>query len=247
MMGSPSRFTHKTRLGRGSISRDLRDMIWQRDEYTCQFCGQKPGSNDLTIDHLIPLSLGGLDESTNYVTCCRSCNQLKGSLPLAKFARQINVNLEELPVHGDPLIDNVALPIQIRLLRKRIYDRIRYGTLHIGGSSAQAKLEKTYRLEFWKTPEGRALEVAFPRLPGQVRIMIPEIKTIAKNGREFRLLIELAKSANTRNLIGTVLTPDCDVESRLHSIWSKTKDEALKKRLQQAFERFKKQSVTSRF
>jgi len=65
MMGSPSRFTHKTRLGRGSISRDLRDMIWQRDEYTCQFCGQKPGSNDLTIDHLIPLSLGGLDESTN--------------------------------------------------------------------------------------------------------------------------------------------------------------------------------------
>jgi len=159
-MGSPSRFTHKTRLGRGSISRDLRDMIWQRDEYTCQFCGQKPGSNDLTIDHLIPLSLGGLDESTNYVTCCRSCNQLKGSLPLAKFARQINVNLEELPVHGDPLIDNVALPIQIAFCER--------GSM-IESDMAHFTSEVAALRQNWKRPtglsSGRPLKVEHWRWP----------------------------------------------------------------------------------
>jgi len=95
-------------------------------------------------------------------------------------------------------------------------------------------------MDFWKTPEGQMLENEFKGLPGQVRIMIPEIQTIAKNQNEFFLLVELAKSAKTRNLIGSVLTPDCDISARLASVQSKTPDESLRKKIEWARARFER-------
>ena len=178
---------------------------------------------------------------TNYVACCRACNERKANAPLSEFSKSINIDIEDLPVHGDPVIDNKALPIQIRLLRKRIFDKTRKGEIRITGKTAQKKLEKAYRREFWQTPEGQKLEAEFPSLPGQVRVMIPEIQTIAKNEPEYLLLVELAKSANTRNLIGGILTGDADIEKRLDSIQNSTKDEALKRRIMQAQYRFKKE------
>jgi hypothetical protein len=147
------------------------------------------------------------------------------------------VPIEALPVHGDPVIDNTELPIQMRLLRKRIFDKMRRGERRVGGGEAQKRLEKAYRTEFWRTKEGQAVEAQFPRLPGQTRIMIPEIQTIAMNEQEFRVLIELAKSANTRNLIGTVLQRGCDVLQSLNSIQLNSRDEALRKRIRQALRR----------
>lgn len=236
------RFTRKSRLGRGHIPNSIRNEVYQRDDYICQFCGLKFTPDNLTIDHLVPQSRGGLDEITNYVSCCTPCNRLKTDLPLEEFSKLVNITIEELPVHGDPVIDNKALPIQIRLLRKRIFDKARYGKLRIRGKRAQNKLEKTYRREFWQMPEGRAIEAEFSSLPGQVRIMIPEIQTIAKDEREYLLLVELAKSAKTRNLIGGVLTSDCHIESRLLTLESKTNDESLKKRIQRALQRYEKET-----
>jgi len=234
------RFTHRSRLGRGHIPRQLREEVYKRDGYCCQFCGEKLPPSQLTIDHLVPLALGGLDELTNYVTCCRPCNERKANQPLDVFAQSISLKIEELPVHGDPIIDNPEIPIQIRLLRKRLYDRYRRGSLRLRGPRAQKKLEKTYRRELWSTDVGKRLEDQFPNLPGHVRVMIPEIKTIAKTEREFLLLVELAKSANTRNLIGSIITADCDVEARVETLAARTRDTALQKRLQQALRRFSK-------
>ena len=73
-------------------------------------------------------------------------------------AGSVNVDSRALPVRGDPVIDNGAVPIQIRLLRKRIFDRLRSGELAVGGRSAQKKLEKICRLEYWQTDDGEALE-----------------------------------------------------------------------------------------
>ena len=114
------RFTGKSRTTRGSIPKRMRTEIYLRDKFTCQFCQISPTKDELTIDHLIPLALGGLDEVTNYVTCCLSCNKRKADRSLAEFAQELNIKIEDIPIHGDPVIDNHEMPIQIRLIRKRI-------------------------------------------------------------------------------------------------------------------------------
>lgn len=194
------RFTRTSRLGRGNISRRTRWTVYKRDEFTCQFCLARFAPAELTIDHLVPLDRGGLDEVINYVTCCSACNQAKDNLSLAEFAESINITLEDLPVHGDPVLDNEDLPIQIRQLRRSILDHYRHEELRLSGKQAQKKLEKTYRRSYWETQEGKDLESVFPRLPGHAGIMVPEITAIARNSREFWLLVELAKSPSTRNL-----------------------------------------------
>jgi 5-methylcytosine-specific restriction endonuclease McrA len=55
--------------------------ILKRDAYTCQYCGRNGGER-MTIDHVIPKSLGGRTIWENVVSACRACNLKKGNKPL---------------------------------------------------------------------------------------------------------------------------------------------------------------------
>lgn len=57
----------------------LRFEIFKRDSFTCRYCGRKSPEAILEIDHAIPRSMGGGDESDNLVTSCFECNRGKGS------------------------------------------------------------------------------------------------------------------------------------------------------------------------
>lgn len=50
--------------------------IWERDNFTCQYCGSR---KSLTVDHIVPESKGGVLENRNAVTACENCNSQKGS------------------------------------------------------------------------------------------------------------------------------------------------------------------------
>lgn len=64
-----------------AISKRLRFEILRRDNHACKYCGaQAPGAS-LTVDHVVPLSLGGTDLPSNLVTACRDCNAGKSSIP----------------------------------------------------------------------------------------------------------------------------------------------------------------------
>jgi len=52
--------------------------ILKRDAFTCQYCGRNGGER-MTIDHVIPRSLGGRTVWENVVSCCRACNLKKGN------------------------------------------------------------------------------------------------------------------------------------------------------------------------
>jgi len=56
-----------------------RRTIYKRDNFTCQYCGCKPGSEELTIDHVVPRAQGGLTEWTNCVLACVQCNSQKAA------------------------------------------------------------------------------------------------------------------------------------------------------------------------
>ena len=55
--------------------------VLRRDAYTCQYCGRNSGER-MTIDHVIPRSLGGRTIWENVVSACRTCNVKKGNTPL---------------------------------------------------------------------------------------------------------------------------------------------------------------------
>ncbi|MFW6169163.1 MAG: HNH endonuclease [Planctomycetota bacterium] len=51
-----------------------RRNLYKRDGYTCQYCGKRPAIEDLTIDHVIPRSQGGVSSWDNCVLACFRCN-----------------------------------------------------------------------------------------------------------------------------------------------------------------------------
>jgi 5-methylcytosine-specific restriction endonuclease McrA len=49
--------------------------IFNRDDYTCQYCGKH--SHQLTLDHVIPRHVGGKHTWENLVSACAPCNRKK--------------------------------------------------------------------------------------------------------------------------------------------------------------------------
>jgi 5-methylcytosine-specific restriction endonuclease McrA len=54
-----------------------RRNIFKRDRYVCQYCGHQPGSDELTIDHIVPRAQSGVSSWTNCVLACVACNKRK--------------------------------------------------------------------------------------------------------------------------------------------------------------------------
>lgn len=54
-----------------------RKTIYRRDGCRCQYCGDKLTSDELTIDHVVPSSKGGLSTWENCCLCCTPCNRQK--------------------------------------------------------------------------------------------------------------------------------------------------------------------------
>jgi hypothetical protein len=59
----------------GDAKRIWRKHIKESWNHKCAYCESE---DNLTIDHIVPQSKGGLDITTNVVCSCHSCNQSKG-------------------------------------------------------------------------------------------------------------------------------------------------------------------------
>lgn len=56
-----------------------RRNLFKRDKFTCQYCQKRPGSEELTIDHVTPRSHGGATTWQNCVVACVDCNSRKAN------------------------------------------------------------------------------------------------------------------------------------------------------------------------
>lgn len=56
-----------------------RKNVMVRDQYVCQYCGHTGTTANLTLDHVLPRSRGGLSSYSNIVTACKLCNSKKGN------------------------------------------------------------------------------------------------------------------------------------------------------------------------
>lgn len=62
-----------------SVSKRLRFEIFRRDNHACRYCGTRASDTALTIDHVIPVTLGGTDDPSNLVAACVDCNSGKSA------------------------------------------------------------------------------------------------------------------------------------------------------------------------
>lgn len=61
-------------------ARELRAGRWWKNmvaKGVCHYCGKKVPPEEITMDHVVPLALGGKSEKTNIVPCCKDCNTKK--------------------------------------------------------------------------------------------------------------------------------------------------------------------------
>src|SRR2546428_14160262 len=75
------------------IPASVRHRVFERDNYTCSFCGSQ---EDLTLDHYVALSLGGTHDESNLVTACRSCNSRKGKVGAAYVIHRLTAGKKKV-------------------------------------------------------------------------------------------------------------------------------------------------------
>jgi len=103
-----------------------RRNLYIRDNYQCQYCGCRPGTKELSIDHVVPISRGGKSSWTNCVLACTNCNFLKADQTLAearlKLRRQPKkpvwnvkyaIRRRHIPVSWQSFIDEAYWDIEL--------------------------------------------------------------------------------------------------------------------------------------
>lgn len=62
-----------------AVSKRLRYEVLRRDGHACRYCGAAAPDARLTVDHVVPVALGGRDDPTNLVAACVDCNAGKSA------------------------------------------------------------------------------------------------------------------------------------------------------------------------
>jgi hypothetical protein len=103
-----------------AVSKRLRFEIFRRDIYTCHYCGASAPDVVLTVDHILPKTLGGTDLPDNLVTACTECNSGKSSTqPDRNLVSEVRREAERwqaepprLPRRLDPEEDEITADYQ---------------------------------------------------------------------------------------------------------------------------------------
>ena len=70
-----------------------RRNLYKRDHNTCQYCGARPGTSELSIDHVVPRARGGRTTWENCVLACVRCNRRKG----CRAPEEVGLQLQKKP------------------------------------------------------------------------------------------------------------------------------------------------------
>ena len=64
-------------------AREMRKSRWWQQKISrgrCQYCGARVPPKELTMDHILPLAMGGTSSKGNIAACCKACNTRKKSM-----------------------------------------------------------------------------------------------------------------------------------------------------------------------
>lgn len=74
-------------------------ILFNRDNWSCQYCSKPLGHETVTIEHIMPQSRGGMTTWKNCVTACKPCNSRKKN----KTPEEANMPLLRQPMEPTAL------------------------------------------------------------------------------------------------------------------------------------------------
>ena len=84
----------------GLVTMDVLRQVYEVEQ--CTYCGEVTPTDKRTVDHVIPISRGGLHHPGNLVMACGSCNSRKRALTGDEFRERLNdgrTDANRLPGH----------------------------------------------------------------------------------------------------------------------------------------------------
>jgi hypothetical protein len=82
-------------MKRKGLSKKLRFSVFERDGFTCRYCGHTPPDVLLEVDHIEPVSKGGLNNESNLVTSCVNCNRGKSARQLGELPEGMDLRMAQ--------------------------------------------------------------------------------------------------------------------------------------------------------
>lgn len=106
------------KINRKIYSYEVRRMIYMKSEGRCALCGKKIRYIDMTLDHIHPLAMGGIDAVENLQCACRSCNWIKGNLLPEEFTESLGKILiyQMNKTHGKKLMWKITSKLLNRMI-----------------------------------------------------------------------------------------------------------------------------------
>ena len=71
---------NKAKIKRKRYSDKERKIIYNKSGGRCELCGQWLLLENMTLDHIVPLSMGGGESMENLQAACYACNQFKSNI-----------------------------------------------------------------------------------------------------------------------------------------------------------------------
>jgi 5-methylcytosine-specific restriction endonuclease McrA len=89
------KFVHK----KWKPPRFRKKVLFNRDEWKCQYCGVKLHWHNIEIEHIVPSSRGGKTTWLNCVAACKACNKKKAN----RTPEEAGMTLLKKPMNPTPL------------------------------------------------------------------------------------------------------------------------------------------------
>lgn len=127
-----------------AVGKRLRYEVLRRDNHTCRYCGRSAPEVRLTVDHVLPVALGGRDEAENLVACCSDCNSGKTSTtPDAPLIADVKQDALRWSAAMHVAIEQASADLQAQLAyRERFLDAWQAWKVTYGGSSKPIPLDE---------------------------------------------------------------------------------------------------------
>ena len=98
-------------MPKGKKELSIKTKLWMVQNHKCAYC-KNPNLKllEVSIDHVIPKSKGGLNHYSNYLVACNKCNQAKADKLPTKEQLEILVSVQKkLGIRFPSLVQNTKI------------------------------------------------------------------------------------------------------------------------------------------